>query len=157
MTDIPPPPPPPGSPFGDAGPTPRPATAPARRPGAVTGAAGILIVAGALSLVIGLMAVSGDGLDIEVPFADAGSVARVVGFVLVVQGGLSLLAGLLVLRLRPAGRVLGIVIACLGLVSGLATLRSTGSSGLLALALDAFVLYALLAYGFVFRDRVGAR
>jgi len=49
------------------------------------------------------------------------------------------------------------VIACLGILSGLASLRSAGSSGLLALALDGFVLYALLAYGFVFRDRAGAR
>jgi hypothetical protein len=84
-------------------------------------------------------------------------VARAVGLGLVVQGALSLLAGVLVLRLRPAGRILGIVIASLGLLSGLATLRSAGSSGLLALALDGFVLYALLAYGFVFRDRAGAR
>ena len=153
-TPPPPPPPPPGSPFGEV-PTPRPA--PARRPGAVTGAAGILIVAGALALVVGLVALGGDGLDIEVPFAGAEDVARVVAIVLLVQGGLSILAGVLVLRMRPAGRVLGIVIAGLGLVSGLATLRSSGSSGLLALALDGFVLYVLLAYGFLFRDRVGAR
>ena len=157
MTDIPPPPPPPSSPFGEGVPTPPPATGRARRPGAVTGAAGILIVAGALSLVVGLMALSGDGLDVEVPFVDQGSVARAVAVALLAQGGLSVLAGILVLRLRPAGRVLGIVIACLGILSGLATLRTAGSSGLLALALDGFVLYALLAYGFVFQDRVGAR
>ena len=156
MADIPPP-PPPTSPFGDGVPTPRPATAPARRPGAVTGAAGFLIVAGALSLVFGLMALSGDGLDVEVPFVDGGSVERAIAVALLVQGGLSLFAGVLVLRLRPAGRVLGIVIACLGILSGLASLRNAGSSGLLALALDGFVLYALLAYGFVFRDRAGAR
>jgi hypothetical protein len=155
MTDIPPPPPPPDPRFDV--PTPRLATAPQRRPGAVTGAAGILMVAGALTLVFGFMGLTGDGLDIELPFADGGSVARAVGLGLVVQGALSLLAGVLVLRLRPAGRILGIVIASLGLLSGLATLRSAGSSGLLALALDGFVLYALLAYGFVFRDRAGAR
>ena len=45
MTDIPPPPPPPDPRFDV--PIPRPATTPARRPGVVTGAAGILMVAGA--------------------------------------------------------------------------------------------------------------
>lgn len=156
MSDIPPP-PPPTSPFGDHLPTPQPVRGPARRPGAVTGAAGILIVAGTFGLVFGLMALTGDGLDIEVPFLDEGSMARAVGFGFLSQGALSVLAGVLILRLRPAGRVLGIVIACLGILSGLATLRTAGSSGLLALALDGFVLYVLLAYGFVFRDRVGAR
>ena len=156
MSDIPPP-PPPTSPFGDHVPTPQPARGPARRPGAVTGAAGILIVAGALALVFGLMAIRGDGVDVDVPLLDEGSMARAVAVALLVQGGLSLLAGVLVLRLRPAGRVLGIVIACLGILSALASLRSAGSSGLLAFALDGFVLYALLAYGFVFKDRAGAR
>jgi hypothetical protein len=57
----------------------------------------------------------------------------------------------LVLRLRPAGRILGIVLASFGILTGLAQLRSTGSSGFLALALNAFVLYGLLTYGYVFK------
>ena len=72
-------------------------------------------------------------------------------------GGLDLLAGWLVLRLNPAGRVLGIVIAVIGLLSGLAQLRQSGFSGLLQLALYAFVLYGLLAYGFVFKQQLRAR
>jgi hypothetical protein len=77
--------------------------------------------------------------------------------VLTVQGALSLLAGWLVLRLRPAGRVLGIVLAVFGIVSALAQLRDTGSSGFLTLALDAYVLYVLFAYGFVFKERPTGR
>jgi hypothetical protein len=132
-------------------PTPTPLTAPVRRPGPVTGAAGVLMVAGALSLVIGLMGVSGDRVSIDLPFLEGGSAQRIAAFWLVLQGGLSLLAGWLVLRLRPAGRVLGIVVASLGILTGLAQLRASGSSGLLGLALDAFVLYGLFTFGFVFK------
>lgn len=124
---------------------------PARRPGPVTGAAGVLMVAGALSLVVGLMGVSGDRVNIDLPFLESASAERIAAFWLVLQGGLSLVAGWLVLRLRPAGRVLGIVVASLGILTGLAQLRGSGSSGLLGLALDAFVLYGLFAYGFVFK------
>jgi hypothetical protein len=62
-----------------------------------------------------------------------------------------------VLRLSPAGRVLGIVVASFGIVTGLMQLRSTGSTGLLTLVLDAFVLYALFAFGFVFKGGPTAR
>ena len=143
-------PPPPVDPYSGV-PTPRPLAAPVRRPGPVTGAAGVLLVSGALSLVFGLMGVVGNGVDIRVPFLEGESAERIAAFGLVAQGGMALLAGWLVLRLRPAGRVLGIVLASLGIVTGLAQLRSTGSSGFLALALNAFVLYGLLTYGFVFK------
>jgi hypothetical protein len=110
------------------------------------------MIAGALSLIVGILGVSGSRLDLELPLLDGRSAERLFLFALVVQGALALLAGWLVLRLRPAGRILGIVLASLGIVAGLAQLRSTGSSGLLALALNAFVLYGLIAYGFVFRS-----
>lgn len=143
-------PPPPVDPYGGV-PTPRPLAAPVRRPGPVTGAAGVLLVAGALSLVVGLMGVTGDRVNIDLPFLEGESAERIAASWLAVQGALSLVAGWLVLRLRPTGRVLGIVLASLGIVTGLAQLRSTGSSGFLALALHAFVLYGLLTYGFVFK------
>jgi hypothetical protein len=152
MSDIPPPP--------DRSfqvPTPRPAEAPARRPGAVTGAAAILLIAGALATLFGTMGVSGNGVTVDAPFQASGESGRIVAAVLVVQGVLSLLAGWLVLRLRPAGRVLGIVLAVFGIVSGLAQLRNAGSSGFLTLALDAYVVYALFAYGFVFKERPAGR
>ncbi len=144
-------PPPPADPFSGV-PTPRPLAAPVRRPGPITGAAGVLMVAGALSLGIGLIGVTGDKVNIDLPFLEGESAERIAAFWLVVQGSLALVAGWLVLRLRPAGRVLGIVIAVLGILTGLAQLRSSGSSGLLGLALDAFVLYALFTYGFVFKS-----
>jgi hypothetical protein len=154
MDDTPTPPSP--DPFPSV-PAPRPATAPTSRPPAVTGAAAILMIAGALVLYFGAMDLTGNGVDIDAPFLDSEQAGRVVALVLVVQGGLSLLAGWLILRLRPAGRILGIVITALGIVSALVQLRRSGSSGFLTLALDAFVLYALLTYGFLFKQRPDAR
>jgi hypothetical protein len=150
MNDIPPP-PSPGTVPG--GPTPRPAAPPTSRPAAVTGAAAILLIAGALVSIFGLMGLTGDGVDMDAPFLDGEAARRIVSLVLLVQGILSLLAGWLILRLRPAGRVLGIVLAVLGIVVGLTQLRSTRSAGLLTFALDAFVIYALFTYGFSFKPR----
>jgi len=134
-------------------PAPRPATAPASRPAALTGAAAILMIAGVMILYFGVMQLMGDGVDIDAPFLESEGAGRVVALVLVVQGCLSVLAGWLILRLRPAGRILGIVITAVGIVSALVQLRRSGSSGFLTLALDAFVLYALLTYGFLFKPR----
>jgi hypothetical protein len=152
MNDIPPP-----SSTGPVPNVPVPRAAPAKRPGALTGAGGILVLAGVLSVVVGAIGLTGDGLNIDAPFLDGESAQRIAEVILVVQGTLALIAGWLVLRLQPAGRVLGIVVASLGILTGLMQLRSTGSSGVLALALDAFVLYALFAYGFVFKGGPSAR
>lgn len=115
------------------------------------------MIAGALALLFGSMGLSGDRFNIDTPFLESESARRIAAIVLVIQGGLSLLAGWLVFRLRPAGRILGIVLAALGILSGLAQLRNTGSSGFLTLALDAFILYALLVYGFVFKQQPRSR
>jgi hypothetical protein len=150
MDDTPTPPPP--DPFAGV-PPPRPVTAPVPRPAAVTGAAAILLIAGALVLYFAAMGLTGDGVDIDAPFLDGEGAGRVIALALVVQGCLSLLAGWLILRLRPAGRILGIVLTAIGILSALVQLRRSGSSGFLTLALDGFVLYALLTYGFLFKQQ----
>ena len=153
MSDIPTPPPPDGS-FGV--PTPQPTPAPAQRPGAVTGAAVILSIAGALALLFGSMGLAGDGVTIDTPFQASGSSSRIAAAVLAVQGAQPprRLAGPCA---SPRGRILGIVLVVFGIVSGLAQLRNTGSSGFLTLALDAYVLYVLFAYAFVFKERPTGR
>jgi hypothetical protein len=154
MTDLPPP---PNEPFPGHYPgVPVPRAGPPRRPGVVTGAAVILIVAGLLAIIAGLVVLNGSGA-LEVPGADTQDVATVVAMVAFALGALDIVAGVLVLRLSSGGRILGIVIAVLGIISGLAQLGSSGSSGLLSIALYAFVLYALLAYGFVFRQAAATR
>lgn len=116
----------------------------------VTYAALILLISGALSLLFGIVSLSGDA-RLLVP-GDEGVISEeVAAFYLIVSGGLLLVAGWLVLRLRPAGRVLGIVLASIGIVTGLVQIGGTGGAGLLAIALNAFVLYGLFTYGFVFK------
>jgi hypothetical protein len=116
----------------------------------VTYAGLILLISGALSLVVGIMSMSSD-TRLETPGGEGVLSEEVVAAYLVTTGALSLLAGWLVLRLRPAGRTLGIVLAALGIVTTLVQIRSTGGSGLLAIVLDAFILYGLFTYGFVFK------
>ena len=116
----------------------------------VTYAALILLISGALSVLIGVVSLSGD-TRLLVP-GDEGVISEeVAALYLIVSGALLLVAGWLVLRLRPAGRVLGIVLASIGIVTGLVQVGSTGGAGLLAIALNAFVLYGLFTYGFVFK------
>jgi hypothetical protein len=117
----------------------------------VTYAGLILLISGALSLLFGIVSLTSDA-RLLVPGGEGAMSEEVVGGYLAISGGLALLAGWLVLRLRPAGRVLGIVLATLGIVSGLVQIGSTGGPGLLAIALNAFVLYGLFTYGFVFKN-----
>lgn len=116
----------------------------------VTYAALILLISGALSVLFGIVSLTGD-TRLLVP-GDEGVISEeVAALYLIVSGGLLLVAGWLVLRLRPGGRVLGIVLASIGIVTGLVQVGSTGGAGLLAIALNAFVLYGLFTYGFVFK------
>ena len=110
----------------------------------VTYAGLILLISGALSLLFGIVTLTSDA-RLLVP---EGATSQEV---------VALVAGWLVLRLRPAGRVLGIVLATLGIVSGLLQIGSTGGPGLLAIALNAFVLYGLFTYGFMFRNQSSPR
>ncbi len=116
----------------------------------VTYAGLILLISGALSVLFGIVSLSSD-TRLLVPGGEGAMSEELVAVYLVISGGLSLVTGLLVLRLRPAGRLLGIVLASLGIVTGLVQIGSTGGPGLLAIALNAFVLYGLFTYGFVFK------
>jgi hypothetical protein len=149
MSDIPPPPP-----WDPSGSLPTPRVAPVKRPPMVTYAGLILLISGALSLLFGIVTLTSDA-RLLVP--EGATSQEVVAVYLVISGGLALVAGWLVLRLRPAGRVLGIVLATLGIVSGLVQIGSTGGPGLLAIALNAFVLYGLFTYGFMFRNQSSPR
>lgn len=117
----------------------------------VTYAGLILLISGALSAIVGIVSFGSD-TRLLVPGAGGTMSQEVVAIFLIISGSLSLLAGWLVLRLRPAGRVLGIVLASLGIVTGLVQIGNTGGPGLLAIALNAFVLYGLFTYGFVFKS-----
>jgi hypothetical protein len=122
----------------------------------ITYAGLVLLISGALSVLFGIVSLSGD-TRLMVP-GDEGVISEeVAALYLIVSGCLLLVAGWLVMRLRPAGRSLGIVLASLGIVTGLVQIGRTGGPGLLAIALNAFVLYGLFTYGFVFKTRRSPR
>lgn len=83
-------------------------------------------------------------------------VARGIGVLAMAFGGLEVLAGVLILRLSNAGRILGLVLACLGVVGGLSSLGDGAGVGLISLGLYGLTVYALFARADVFQ-RVGGR
>jgi hypothetical protein len=130
-------------------PTPRPAEP--RRPAMVTAAGILLLVAGGFSLVGCVIALSGG--ELSLPGLSPRSAGWVAPLFFFSFGALEAVAGWLVLRLSQPGRILGIVLASVVVVSDVIQLGDSGASGLLTIALWAFVLYGLLAYGFVFKPR----
>jgi hypothetical protein len=122
----------------------------------ITYAGLVLLISGSLSALFGIVSLTSDA-RLLVPGGAGAMSEEVVAVYLAISGAVSLLAGWLVLRLRPAGRVMGIVLATLGIVSGLIQIGSTGGPGLLAIALNAFVLYGLFTYGFVFKNEPSPR
>ena len=124
-----------------------PVTAPPRRPLAVTVAGWLLIVAGVFAvLAAGLILMTGDGATVEGVGADASAVAVAVAFIL---AGLEIASGVLVLRVAPLGRSLGIVVAVLGIIGGLAAIDSP--KGAVTIAIFGFVVYALVTSADAFR------
>jgi hypothetical protein len=120
----------------------------------VTAAGILLLVAGAMGIVGGVVILGGGELAMPGISGESASWLVLTFFTI---GILEALAGWLVLRLSQTGRILGIVLASVLVVADIVQLGRSGSPGLLTLALYAFVLYGLLAYGFVFKERSAAR
>ena len=124
-----------------------PVVAPRRRPLAVTIAGWLLIVAGVFAaLAAVLIVMTGDGATVEGVGADASAVAVSVAFIL---AGLEIASGVLVLRAAPLGRSLGIVVAVLGIIGGLAAIDTP--KGAVTIAIFGFVVYALITNVEAFR------
>ena len=70
---------------------------------------------------------------------------------LAVLGVLELTAAALVAMLRPLGRPVGIALGCLGVVLGVVSAQSSPANGLVTMALNGFVIYALASSGPAFR------
>jgi hypothetical protein len=110
-------------------PTPKAAPARARRPAIVVTAAIVLLVAGVLNLLVVFL------------FKPTGASV----WLYAALGGLQVLGAILVALLVPAGRTLGLVLAGLGIVLGIVRATDDAASGLMAIALNGFVIYALVA------------
>jgi hypothetical protein len=107
----------------------------------VTAAGVLMIVFGVFATLAGVLLLgSGDMLG-SIQGIDA-DLEGTLGVVTLVVGALDLLVGILILRLRPAGRIGGIVLGTLGLASALLQIGSL--QGVAGLAAYAFVLYALV-------------
>ena len=124
-----------------------PVAAPPRRPVAITVAGVLLIVAGGFAaLAAALIWLTGDGASIE---GVGGDVPNVVVLAALALAALEVGAGVLVLRCAPIGRTLGIVVASLGIVGGLAAIRSP--QGIVTIAIFGFVIYTLVTNARAFR------
>jgi hypothetical protein len=157
MDQLPPPPAPrpdlPGAPF------PLPSIGGGRppRPQLVTAAGVILTVLGALGIAGGLILLALDPADLSgFSTVNLERVARGIGVLAMAFGGFEVLAGVLVLRLSNAGRILGLVLSCLGVVGGVGSLGDGAVVGLLSLGLYGLTVYALFAHRDVF-ERSGGR
>jgi len=132
-TDPPPPEPTPGRNRFEDFEVPTPQAAPRRRhrPAVLTTAVIVLVVSGVLN-----------GLFV-VLFHPGGAAA----WALAVLALLQLVAAAGVLLLRSAGRTLGFAMAAIGIVLGLVRAPAGAASALMSIALNAFVIYALVAAG----------
>jgi hypothetical protein len=150
MEPLPPPlpPPPPRPDMSWRGGEPAPASAPAR-PQLVTAAGVVLLVLGGIQALAGLvlMMVSPEDLARIGSIGDVNldRVGRGIGLFSLVVGALEVLAGFLVLRRSPGGRILAIVIASIGLLGGIGSLSGGNVAGVLTLGSYAFVIYVLFA------------
>lgn len=124
-----------------------PAPAAPRRPAVVTVAGTLLIVAGAFAALAGaLILMTGDGATIEGVGGGSSTVAVAASLALAC---LEIGSGLFVLRCAPIGRTLGIVVAGLGIVGGVAAIGTP--RGIVTIAIFGFVVFALVKNADAFR------
>lgn len=104
------------------------------RPGIVTAAAVLFFVGGGLQVLFGLFVLL------------ASSIAAfflIVAVVLLALGGLEIYVGTQILALRERGRSFGIVLAAISGFFNLLLLFKRPVSGIIGLAIDVFIIYAL--------------
>ena len=143
------------------------------RPGIVTAAGVTLIAIGILTLLIGLLVLlggalfagaAGSGLEVTgAPGVPTGMFAAFAGFIVVFAlivlgwGALQLLTGIKVLGGRGWARITGIVIAVIGALLALGGLAGGDPSslvvGIVFIAANAFVIWALATSGGWFASR----
>lgn len=123
-------------PLGEGGFTLRPAST---RPPLVTAAGILLMISGGLSIVLSFL------------YFRAGGAFFLTGLITIAIGAITIWAGLQVLQLREQGRMLGLVLAGVGAVFALINLIQGATLAIITLAIDAFVIYALVTAAQFFR------
>jgi hypothetical protein len=107
----------------------------ARRPAVVSTATLVLFIAGAMNIAFALL------------FPQPGSAAPIY----VLLGVAQLVASVLLFLMLPIGRIGGLVMGGIGIVLGLIQATDAPASGLMSMALNAFVVWAVVASGPAFR------
>lgn len=131
---------------------PTPMAARPRRPSVLTTASVVLLIQAALTGLGGALVLSlrTSSLSPQLLQTRTTQLSQTVGVLLVVLAALELIAGLLVLRLSGAGRLLGLVLAGVGLVTGVVALVDGQGTAILGMAMNLFLIYAFTTTGDVF-------
>jgi hypothetical protein len=112
-------------------------TSPGPRPAVVTAAGVLEIVLGSFVLLFGLILL----VSMTAPL---GAVEVAVLVLTFAQGVLDVTAGVMILKLRNTGRILGIVMASIGLAGALLTMAGQAVAGTIILALIGAALRVLI-------------
>jgi hypothetical protein len=120
-------------------PVPVPASSRPTRSSSITAAAAILVVIGVFVAAVAVAFVPGG--DVELASTTVSDTAALTA--LLVMAAAYIVAGVLVYRRHPAGRVLGLAIGALGLLFGIVQLPTSGAAGLPTLGVNGFIIWAL--------------
>jgi hypothetical protein len=114
---------------------PTPQAGPKRRTPTLTVAAVVMVVSGVLPLI-----------TVVAFHPEAGATAA-----LLVLSAAELLGATLVLTLHPLGRPVGIALGCVGVGLGIVSATQSPANGLVGIALNGFIIYAMASSGPSFR------
>ncbi len=115
--------------------------------GWVVFAAVLMVVAGGIWAIQGLIAVFNDNLVI---FGTEGSILLDVtgwGWIHIILGALLVLAGILVLRGNMFGRIIAVILAMLSIIVNFVWMPVYPVWAIVIITLDVFILYAVIIHG----------
>jgi hypothetical protein len=116
----------------------QPASA-ATRPGVVTTVAVLMFIGGGFACLGGILAVTGGGMLVGY----GGGLLILFGFLWIAIGAIEIWAGLGIMKLQERARMIGVVIAGVSAVLTLINIISGAPVGILSLAIDGFIIWAL--------------
>jgi hypothetical protein len=113
----------------------------ATRPSVVTTVAVLLFIRGGLSILGGIIAITGGSF--LAGFGGTGTLV-VIGLIAIIIGGVEIWAGIGVLKLQEQARMVALAVVGIDAVLTIIYLIQGASGGIIGLGLDAFVIWALV-------------
>jgi low temperature requirement protein LtrA len=113
----------------------------AARPSVVTTVAVLLFIRGGLSIIGGIIAITGGGF--LAGFGGTGTLV-VIGLIAIIIGAVEIWAGTGVLKLQEQARMVAVAVVGIDAVLTIIYLIQGASGGIIGLGLDAFVIWALV-------------